>query len=57
MTSHGRISDQVGLKPTWTGNHLCVLDDDDVVHLLKATVKREGSQSAVAKRYALIAVL
>ena len=28
-----------------------MLDDDDVVHLLRATVKREGSQSAVAKRY------
>jgi transcriptional regulator with XRE-family HTH domain len=51
MTKHGRISDQVGLKPTWTENHLCVLNDDDVVHLLRAAVKREGSQSAVAKRY------
>ena len=51
MTSCERTPDQVGLKPSWTGDHLCVLDDDDVVHLLKATVKREGSQSAVAKRY------
>jgi transcriptional regulator with XRE-family HTH domain len=27
------------------------MDGDDVVHLLKAAVKREGSQAAFAKRY------
>jgi hypothetical protein len=51
MTSHGRTPDQVGLTPSWTVDHLRVLDDDDVVHFLRAAVKREGSQSAVAKRY------
>jgi len=53
MTSHERTPDQVGLKPSWTGDHLRVLDDDDVVHLLRAAVKREGSQAAFAKRYGL----
>jgi len=53
MTSYGGTPDQVGLKPSWTGDHLCVLDDDDVVHLLRAAVKREGSQAAFAKRYGL----
>lgn len=28
-----------------------VFSDDDVVHLLKAAIEREGSQSAFAKRY------
>jgi hypothetical protein len=51
MTSHGRTPAQVGLTPSWTVDHLRVLDDDDVVHLLRAAVKREGSQAAVAKRY------
>ena len=53
MTSHGRTPDQVGLTPSWTVDHLRVLDDDDVVHLLRAAVKREGSQAAFAKRYGL----
>jgi len=53
MTSYGRISDKVGLKPTLTGDHLGVLDDDDVVHLLRAAVKREGSQAAFAKSYGI----
>jgi DNA-binding phage protein len=30
---------------------LLVLNDDDVVDLLKAAVKREGGQSAFAKRH------
>jgi hypothetical protein len=47
MTSHERTADQVGLKPSWTGDHL------RVVHLLRAAVKREGSQAAFAKRYGL----
>ena len=53
MTSFGRTPDQVGLKPSWTADRLCVLDDDDVVRLLRAAVKREGSQAAFAKRYGL----
>jgi len=53
MANYERTPDQVGLKPSRTGDHLCVLDDDDVVHLLRAAVKREGSQAAVAKRFGL----
>jgi hypothetical protein len=51
MTSDERTPDQVGLKPSWRVDHLCVLDDDDIVDLLRAAVKREGSQAAFAKRY------
>lgn len=53
MTSYGRTPDQVGPKSTLTADQLHVLDDDDVVHLLRAAVKREGSQAAFAKRYGL----
>ena len=53
MTSYGRTPDQVGLKSAWRADQLCVLDEDDVVHLLRAAVKREGSQAAFAKRYGL----
>jgi hypothetical protein len=53
MTSYGQTPDDVGFNPTWKGNHLCVLDDDDVLHLLRAAVKREGSQTAFAKRYGI----
>jgi hypothetical protein len=53
MTSYKRTPDQVGLKSTLRGDQLCVLDDDDVVHFLRAAVKREGSQAAFAKRYGL----
>jgi transcriptional regulator with XRE-family HTH domain len=45
MTSYRQTSDRVGL------NRLCVLDDDDIVHLLRAAVKREGSQAAFARRH------
>ena len=51
MTSYGRSPDYVGLNPTCKGGDLSVLNDDDVVHLLKAAVEREGSQSAFAMRY------
>jgi hypothetical protein len=54
MTSYERTPDQLGLKPSWAGDHLRLLDDDDdVVRLLRAAVKREGSQAAFAKRYGL----
>jgi hypothetical protein len=33
------------------GNIEFVFSDDDVVHLLKAAIKREGSQTAFAKRH------
>jgi transcriptional regulator with XRE-family HTH domain len=45
MTSYRQTSDRVGL------NRLCVLDDDDIVHWLRAAVKREGSQAAFARRH------
>ena len=53
MTSYERTPDPLGLKPSWAGDHLRLLDDDDVVHLLRAAVKREGSQAAFARRYGL----
>ena len=53
MTSDGQTPDEVGLKSTWRTDQVCVLDDDDVIHLLRAAVKREGSQAAFAKRYGL----
>ena len=43
--------DYVGLGPTCKAGDLLVLNDDDVADLLKAAVKREGSQTAFAKRY------
>jgi hypothetical protein len=33
------------------GTNALVFDDDDVVHLLRAAIEREGSQIAFAKRY------
>jgi hypothetical protein len=33
------------------GRNVLAFDDDDVVHLLRAAIKREGSQVAFAKRY------
>jgi hypothetical protein len=51
MASSGRNLDYFGLKATWKADDLCVLNDDDVVQLLRAAVEREGSQSAFAKRY------
>jgi hypothetical protein len=51
MTSYQRSPDYVGLNPTFKAGDLLVLNDDDVVDFLKAAVKREGSQSAFAKRY------
>jgi hypothetical protein len=51
MTSYGRSPDYVGLNPTCKAGDLLVLNDDDVIDLLKVAVKREGGQSAFAKRY------
>jgi hypothetical protein len=51
MSSYGRSPDYVGLNPTCKAGDLFVLNDNDVVDLLKAAVKREGSQSAFAKRH------
>jgi hypothetical protein len=46
---HGQSSTCVGVKPTRKG-HDRVLNDDDVVHLLKGAVEREGGQTAFANR-------
>lgn len=51
MASYGRSLDRVGLKPARKAHDHCVLNDDDVIHLLRAAVEREGSQSAFARRY------
>ena len=46
---HEQSSACVGVKPTRKG-HDRVLNDDDVVHLLKGAVEREGGQTAFANR-------
>ena len=52
MTSYEQSPDYVvGLRPTNKAGDLLVLNDDNVVDLLKAAVEREGSQTAFAKRY------
>jgi hypothetical protein len=52
MTGYQRSPDcVVGLGPTCKAGDLAVLNDDDVIDLLKAAVKREGGQSAFAKRH------
>jgi hypothetical protein len=51
MTSYQRSPDYVGLNPTFKAGDLLVLNNDDVVGLLKAAVKREGGQTAFAKRH------
>jgi hypothetical protein len=51
MTSYEQSPDYVvGLRPTNRAGDLLVLNDDDVIDLLKAAVKREGGQTAFAKR-------
>ena len=51
MASYVRSTDYVGLKPTRKADDLLVFDDGDVADLVRAAVKREGSQAAFAKRY------
>jgi hypothetical protein len=51
MSSYGRSPDYVGLNPTCKAGDLLVLNDDDLIELLKAAVKGEGGQSAFAKRH------
>jgi hypothetical protein len=51
MTDYQRSPDYVGLGPTYKAGDLLVLNDDNVVDLLRAAVEREGSQSAFAMRY------
>ena len=33
------------------GSHALILDDKDVIHLLRAAVEREGGQSVFARRH------
>jgi hypothetical protein len=53
MTTYVRSADHVGSKPTWKAGDLLLLNDDDVADLVRAAVKREGSQAAFAKRYGI----
>jgi len=53
MSSYVRSTDTVELRPTWKADDLVVLNDDDVADLVRAAVKREGSQAAFAKRYGI----
>ena len=53
MTSYMRTTDYVGLKPTLKALDLLVLNDDDVADLVRAAIKREGSQAAFAERYGI----
>ena len=48
-----RSSDYVEVKPPRRANDLFVLNKDDVLNLLRAAVKREGSQTAFAKHHGL----
>jgi DNA-binding phage protein len=38
---------------TTLGSHLLVFNDDEVVHLLRAAVEREGNQGAFARHYGI----
>jgi hypothetical protein len=53
MTEFVRGSDYVGVKPPRRTNDLLMLNNDDVLDLLRAAVKREGSQTAFAKHHSL----
>ena len=50
-TEFVRGSDYVGVKPPRRTNDLLMLNNDDVLDLLRAAVKREGSQTAFAKHH------
>jgi hypothetical protein len=43
-------TDDIGSDPMWKPDDLLVLNDDDVADLVRAAIKREGSQAAFAKR-------
>jgi hypothetical protein len=53
MTDLERVSDYVGVKPPRRTNDLLVLNNDDVLDLLRAAVKRERSQTAFAKHHGI----
>jgi hypothetical protein len=51
MTSQRQSSGHVRLKPPRKADDLLVLDGEAVVDLLRATIEREGSQTAFAKHH------
>jgi len=53
MSSDVRSTDYVGSEQAWKADDLLVLDDDDVADLVRAAIKREGSQAAFAMRYGI----
>ena len=57
MTSYQRSPEYVGLRPTRKAGDLLVLNDDDVIDLLKAAVKREGLNSILNGKRRLTAPL
>jgi hypothetical protein len=52
-TDFVRGSDYAGVKPQRRTNDLLVLNNDDVLDLLKASVKREGGQTAFAMHHGI----
>src|SRR6516225_11167544 len=52
-TDFVRGSDYVGVKPPRRTNDLLALNNDDDLDLLRAAVKREGSQVAFAKHHGI----
>jgi hypothetical protein len=50
---HGQSLGYIGLKPTRKRHDRGVLNDDDVVHLLRAAVEREGGQTAFANGHGM----
>src|SRR5437868_2382571 len=52
-TDSVRSSDYVGVKPPRRANDLLVLNNDDVLDLLRAAVKRKGGQTAFAKDHGI----
>ena len=45
------VRSPIASKPTLKAGDLLVLNDKDVVDLVRAAIKREGSQTAFAKRH------
>jgi hypothetical protein len=53
MTDLERVSDYAGVKPPRRTNDLLALNNDDVLDLLRAAVKRERSQAAFARHHGI----
>jgi len=52
-TDFVRGSDYVAVKPPRRTNDLLILNNDDVLDLLRAAVKRDGGQTGFAKRHGI----